>query len=59
MTLGVSLTSRYQMKDTGFSLNAESVFGPAKNGAIVSSGVQTVDQLQRGHKIVNNKEKQD
>ena len=47
------------MKDAGFSLNAESVFGPAKNGAIVSSGVQTVDQLQRGHKIVNNKEKQD
>ena len=40
------------MKDAGFSLNAESVFGPAKNGAIVSSGVQTVDQLQRGHKIV-------
>ena len=47
------------MKDAGFSLNAESVFGPAKNGAIVSPGVQTVDQLQRGHKIVNNKEKQD
>ena len=59
MTLGVSLTSRYQMKDARFSLNAESVFSPAENGAIVSPGVQTVDQLQRGHKIVNNKEKQD
>ena len=42
----ISLTSGYQMKDTGFSLEAEVIFGPAEDGAIVSARIEAVYQLK-------------
>ena len=41
----ISLTSGYQMKDTGFSLKAKSVFCPAKDSTVVSARVKAVYQL--------------
>ena len=34
------------MKDARFSLNSKAVFRPTQNGAVIATGIQTVDQLK-------------
>ncbi len=39
------------MKDAGLSLNAQAVFSPAKNRAVVPGRVEAVDQLKYSNQL--------